>query len=130
MKGNRLFLLVILVVSVLLFTGLTRARAAEKIKFGLPNKANPLYMLPNYAAEQQGIWKQHGLKVEFSPFKGGGAMARAIAAGGINVGIHSTISIVRGVSRGLPVVSLADLETIEEHLFSSPETALSRRSAR
>ncbi|MEE8448036.1 MAG: ABC transporter substrate-binding protein [Thermodesulfobacteriota bacterium] len=84
--------------------------AAEKIKFSTPLKTVPHYALPMLAAEEKGIWKQEGLEGEWIPFRSGGSAHRAFAAGAIQIGIHSITSTLRIISRGVPVLLVADLK--------------------
>ena len=95
--------------------------AAEKFKYGTPNRLNPLYVLPPLAAEDKGFWKQQGLDVEFTPFKQGSAMAQALAAGAIHFGARTMMSLARGISRGLPAIVVADTGALNYYYLWVPK---------
>lgn len=105
-----------LVLVVLAFFWLPASRA-EKIKFSTSVKLQPNQILPPMAAEEKGFWKEEGLDVEWIPFDAGGAQHRAIAAGSIETGIGATISLMQAIARGVPMVLVADLGTINEFSF-------------
>ena len=107
MRGRAIGLvfLVSLIPSVLV----SQSLGIEKLKFASAVKVTPAFYLPMLAGQEKGFWKEKGLKVEWVPFKGGGAMNRAVAAGAINVGFGGAATAIRGASRGVPAVIVADL---------------------
>ncbi len=92
------------------------ALGAEKVKFGTPLKINPLHSLPMIAAEERGFWKEQGVDVEWFPFKGGGPLGRAVAGGAIDMAEETTVSVMRKLAKGLPILVVADVGG-EEPMF-------------
>ena len=89
-----------------LFPGHTLAQA---VKFGTSVKMSPAYYLPVMAAEEKGFWKEQGLKVEWVPFRGAAPMMRSVAAGHINIGGSTAAGLLLPMSRGVPVVLVAEM---------------------
>lgn len=83
--------------------------AQEKLKFASAAKGNPFYDLPAEAAAEKGFWKQHGLEVEYFPFRGGSDIHRAVVSGSIIMGAAGTAAIVQAASAGVPEVIVAEL---------------------
>lgn len=82
-------------------------QAAEKVKFGTPVKAAH-YDLPFLAGEEKGYWKINDLEVRWIPFGSETSMWWSLGWGRIDVAMGSVISYVRGASRGLPAIIVAD----------------------
>src|SRR3990172_7038063 len=55
--------------------------AADKITFGIPAKVSPAYYLPLLAGQEQGLWKEQGLDMEWVSFEGSAQLLRAVATG-------------------------------------------------
>lgn len=92
------------------------ARAAEKLKFSSSIKTHPLYVLPILAAEEKGFWRQQGIDMEWVPIGGGGPMFRAVAAGSVFIGMSGSLSATQARARGIPVIIVADLQSLEPFL--------------
>lgn len=95
-------------------TSVPLSQGAEKIKFGTPLKVNPQYALPVLAGEEMGFWKKEGLEVEWVPFQGGGPLFRAMAAGAVQMAHDAALSTIQAISRGVPLIIVADLGGIED----------------
>jgi NitT/TauT family transport system substrate-binding protein len=83
--------------------------AQEKLKIGSSVKDSPFYYLPVGAAQEQGIFKKHGLDVEWVPSKSGSDLERAFAADAIKIGLSSAGADIVGITRGVPISVLATL---------------------
>lgn len=60
-----------------------------------------------YYAQEQGFFAKAGLNVELSTMNNGAALAAAIAAGTLDVGVSTPIQIAQAVSRGVPFMLVA-----------------------
>lgn len=96
------------------------APALEKVRLGTPLKTSPLYVLPVLAANEKGFWSQEGLQVEWFAFAGGALMTQALAAGSLDMGIQATSSAIEAISRGIPLIIVADLQGREDLLVWVP----------
>lgn len=90
------------------------ARAADRIRLSNWGKTDPIYAIPVITAEEKGIWKAHGLKLEWLPFGSGSAMHQAVAAGATDVVVSGAVSVFQAVSRGVPETIVADMGAVEE----------------
>lgn len=85
------------------------AHAQEKLKVGSSVQESPFYYLPMGAAEEQGIFKKHGLNVEWVPSKSGSDLERAFAASAIKIGLSSAGADTIGIARGIPISVIATM---------------------
>lgn len=98
---------------------------AEKIKFGTPLKVNPQYALPVLASEEKGSWNKEGVEVEWVPFQGGGPLFRAMAAGSVQMAHDSALSTIQAISRGVPLIIVANLGGIEDmFVWARPDSPI------
>ena len=105
MKGTIFVILLFLVVGL----GLTgKGLAVEKIRYGTAIKQAPAYYLPILAAEEKGFWKEQWLAVEWLPVGTTKAMHAAIAAGSLNLGLDTAVSMIHVIGRGVPATIVAD----------------------
>lgn len=90
-----------------LFPNVSNAQDAVKIRWGMFNNYNPIYV-----AVEKGFIKEEGIDLEFSgTFTSGPAVVQAAATGNIDAG-HSAISgIVNAINSGIKVVGVADSQT-------------------
>jgi len=88
---------------------LSPAHAQDKVKIGSSVQDSPFYYLPVGAAQDQGIFKKHGLDVEWVPSKSGSDLERAFAADAIKIGLSSAGADIVGITRGVPVSVIATL---------------------
>lgn len=86
------------------------SQGAEKVRFGTPTLVEPHHRLLVEAAQEGGFWKETGLEVTWVALSGGGALAQAIAAGGVDVGLQTATAVIVQASRGLKQVAVADLK--------------------
>src|ERR1700760_3529195 len=63
-----------------LLAGATTSRAEDLVRIGLAVPNNAIYA-PFYAADALGLFKQAGLKVELTVYRGGAASQEALSAG-------------------------------------------------
>ncbi len=99
-----------LLVGLLTLGGLTvNSHPAEKLQLGSSIRLYPAFYLPILAAEERGFFKKNGLEVEWVPFRGGTTLARAMAAGAINIGLSTASSDIVAISRGVPIQIVAQL---------------------
>ena len=105
--------LLVLVVSLflLLYAIPSTAQALEKVKFATSVKMSPDAYLVTPVAQEQGFWKENGLKAEWIPMRGSGTLYRAVAAGEVKIGSTPGISFVQAAGRGIPVMVVSSLET-------------------
>lgn len=96
------------------------AAAQDRVKYGIPIKTSPLYVLPLLAAEDQGIWKKSNLQVEWPPFRAAGDMYRAVAAGEVQVGMSEIVTLLLSASRGLPLLLVSDTGALDSFHFFVP----------
>lgn len=83
---------------------LVRAQSAGPLKVGvIPAEVAGCAF---YAAEQ-GFFKNAGLEVDLQTFNNGGAVASAVAAGALDVGLSDLLSVITAHARGLPFVYVA-----------------------
>lgn len=85
-----------------------RLWAADKIRFGTAVKGSPLWNLPFLAAEENGFWKQNNLEVEWIAFTSSSPLARAVAAGSIDMGLDGTSGAVLAMAAGVPKLIVAE----------------------
>src|SRR3972149_1156428 len=76
----------------------------EKLKFGTSIRTYPPYYLPVMAAEEKGFWKENGLEVEWTPFRGGGPFMQALAAGALKIGYTAAATAFQAGAGGVAVV--------------------------
>jgi NitT/TauT family transport system substrate-binding protein len=86
------------------------AHAQEKIKIGSSVQDSPFYYLPIAAGQEQGIFKKHGLDVEWVPSNSGSDLERAYAASAIKIGLSSAGADIVGITRGIPISIIATLQ--------------------
>jgi NitT/TauT family transport system substrate-binding protein len=82
--------------------------SAEKVRFASHSKSNSYFVLPVLAAMEKGYWKAEGVEAEWFPFGSSTTMVRAVAAGGLDMGTLSPTSTIIAISRGVPMVIVAD----------------------
>ena len=92
-----------------LFSLLPSSVAAESLRFGLAIKV-PDHELPILAAEEKGFWKENGLEVNTTIFKGGRRLNQAVAARHIDMGTSGATGVFVAASRGLPLLMLATFQ--------------------
>ncbi|MEE8448771.1 MAG: ABC transporter substrate-binding protein [Thermodesulfobacteriota bacterium] len=91
-----------------------RVEAAESVKIGTSIRAFSVYVLTFSAGDENGIWKRHGVNVEWVPFKGGSAQYRAVAAGSLKLGLGPAVSEVRAIARRVPMVIVMNYQSLQE----------------
>lgn len=87
--------------------------AQEHIKYGTAVKLSPVYDLPVLAAQEQGIFKKHGLDVEWVPARNGPVFIRDIAASAVQIGSSTGVTDIPVIDRGAPAVIVANLQACE-----------------
>lgn len=93
------------------------SQALEKARVSTPVKTNPIYVLPMVAAEEKALWKQLGMEVQWFPFSAGGAQLQAMTAGAIDVGYSTTPSSIHGAARGVPLIIVSDLGSVDTYVL-------------
>lgn len=63
---------------------------------------------PLYLAEEEGLFEEQGLDVTISIGQGGSAIAAALQAGSIDIGFNNYVSLISGLSNGLPLQFVAE----------------------
>lgn len=96
---------------------LSFSQAVEKARISTPVKTNPIYVLPMVAAEEKEVWKQLGLEAQWFPFSAGGAQLQAMTAGAIDVGYSTTPSSIHGAARGVPLIIVSDLGSVDTYVL-------------
>ncbi|MGH7090298.1 MAG: ABC transporter substrate-binding protein, partial [Stellaceae bacterium] len=84
--------------------------AQEHVRYGTAVKFSPVYYLPVLAAQEQGIFKKHGLNVEWVPAKSGPDFIRDLAAGAVDIGSSTGATDIPAISRGAPAVIVGSLQ--------------------
>src|SRR3990170_1370185 len=82
--------------------------SADKLRFGSSVRGHPNYDLPMVAAAEKGIWKENGLEVEWTPFRAGGDLMRAVAARALDIATTGSSTSILAASQGVPVTIVAD----------------------
>lgn len=108
---RKIFLTVMVMAVLVSLFGWGGAQAAEKLKYSVSFREGVSQALPVATALEQGFWKQEGLDIEYVPFKSGSQMLRAMAAGHIKIGTDNAPGIIRGASRGVPIMMVALTQT-------------------
>lgn len=103
MTKNKAFACAILVTGALWV-----ANSWPAVRFGTSLRTNPHYVLPALAAVENGLWSESGIELKWVPFVSGTTMIRAIAAGEVDTGTIGLNSIILSVSRGVPIIAVAD----------------------
>lgn len=85
--------------------------SAEKVRFAVAFKWAPAYVLVNQAIEENNFWKKMGLQVEWTGFRGGADMHRAVSAGAIDVGISGVVGTLYALAGGAPELMMARWES-------------------
>ena len=93
------------------------AWGADKVNYGTALKGVLYYDLPMMAGLEKGFFNQAGLKLNWVPFKSGTQMHRAMAAKAIDIGISSTIGVVRAIVRGTPTKLVAEFPSQSHFLI-------------
>lgn len=62
-----------------------------------------------YLAQERGLFAAQGLDVEISVGQGGAAIAAALQAGGTDIGLSNYVTMINGMSNGLPVSLITEL---------------------
>src|SRR3989304_6551195 len=106
MTGKGLSLVALLFL--ILGWGIAKGLAADKLKLGTPVKVSANYALPPLAAQDKGFWKENGLEAEWVPFKGGGELHRAFAAGAGDVGLTGAGSALQAIANKVPEILVAE----------------------
>ena len=108
------FLIIAGVITLCTLLGAGAGASAEKIKFGVAFKGNPAFELVNLAAQQEGIWRKHGLALEWFGFRGSTPMNRAISAKALELGIGNAPGVIQAASRGVPVLIVAPFASMPQ----------------
>ncbi|MGY8999524.1 MAG: ABC transporter substrate-binding protein [Rhodospirillales bacterium] len=75
----------------------------SKITVGIPVMAATF--LPVYIAEDKGLYKKEGLEVKVLAFRGGSALAKAVIAGNVDIGVTSLAGMNVGIAAKQPLKS-------------------------
>lgn len=84
-------------------TGTTREGGLEKtdLTIGLPVAASTF--LPLYLADEDGLFVNEGLDIEFVTFRGGSDLIKAVVAGSVDIGITSLAGVTLGIAADQPL---------------------------
>ena len=113
MKG-RVFRYGLLIAMVMLAIFDYRVAEAQKVRIAPCVRSNPSYTLPFFAAEEKNLWSKNGVEAEWLPMRAGAAMIQAIAAGALDMGICAPLGGILAISRGVPEVIVADLQSPQD----------------
>jgi NitT/TauT family transport system substrate-binding protein len=96
------------------------AQATDQTVIRVGEVATDLNAESYYAADMD-FFEKAGLKVQLTTFANGGAVAGAVAAGAMDIGISNSIAVASAYSRGVPlqIVALGGMYSTK-----SPSTAL------
>lgn len=97
------------------------AHAQTKIVGGIAayNEA----LLPVYVAEEKGYFKDAGIQLELTNFKGGGPAVQALVSGSIQICFCAADHVVRLHARRQPAVILAGLDTFHSYALVAKASA-------
>lgn len=84
---------------------------AQKVKVGPCVKAAPSYSMAFFASEEGNYWAKNGLDAEWVGIRGGAAMARAMAARALHIGVCAPLGQIRAIARGVPELIMADFQS-------------------
>jgi NitT/TauT family transport system substrate-binding protein len=90
------------------------ATAQEKLRIGGAVQVFPLYYLPIYAAQENGIFKKNGLDVEWVPSQSGADLTRAFAASAIKIALSSAATDSLAIARGVPLSVIGNLQSYDD----------------
>lgn len=115
---KRLALLLTMMVGLVLTDS---ALSADKLKIASAVKLSANYYLPIMAAQEQGLFKQNNLEVEWVPLQGGGPMYRAVAAGAVKMGFTMVAAEFQAAARGISVMIVSTLQANDNfYIWSAP----------
>lgn len=86
------------------------ALSAEKVNLGTGVRAHPVHVLPILMAQEKGFFRQEGLEVEWIGLTNAMALHQAMAGGHVEVAIGDSSGLIQAISRGVPLVMVADLK--------------------
>jgi NitT/TauT family transport system substrate-binding protein len=94
------------------------------IVFGLPGIPPVFLAVQEYVAQEEGLFKKHGVEVQLRPFDTGAAAGRAVGSGDIDTAMVPTPVVVNMVANGaVPLVGIYGLEN-PDWLIGSSDPAL------
>jgi ABC-type nitrate/sulfonate/bicarbonate transport system substrate-binding protein len=108
------FLIGLAAAALMALSSVSSVSAAESMKYGSAVKLTPVFYLPVMAAQEKGIFKKHGLDVQWFPSSSGTDMQRALAASAIQIGSSAAAADILSISRGVPVVIVGDLQSYDD----------------
>ena len=114
------------VVALVVCLGLARAAAPvaaqEPIKLRFGKLGPNLGMARPHVAEQQGLFKKHGLDVQITQFRASPELNTAVVSGAIDIAISGVTSVLTARQRNLPVKAFF-VETVAPFYFllASPD---------
>ena len=76
--------------------------------------------LPMWIAEDEGLFKKHGLDVTMILFQGSAAATQALLGGGVDIVFGSAASAITVVGRGVPVAVIATTHLLDYQLVARP----------
>lgn len=120
---GRIIIIVILVVLAGLAGMIAEGLAVDRVRYGVAARLAH-YVTPLMAAEEQGFWKQNGLEVQWFSLPGAVALQKAIVGGSIDMGSTSLPDVIQASSRGVPMVSVANLNKLDYIVWVRTESPI------
>jgi ABC-type nitrate/sulfonate/bicarbonate transport system substrate-binding protein len=77
--------------------------------------------LPMWIAEDEGLFKKHGLDVKLNLFQGSAAATQALLSGSIDIVFGSASAAITVVGRGVPVAVVATTHLLNYELVTRPD---------
>ncbi len=120
----------VLVLAVMLLfwaQGLGQGFAADKLRLGTGVKLIFRMDIVPLAAEEHGIWKRHGLDVDWRAFRGTTTMIKGMLAGSIDLGVGQAATYLQALHRGVPLIAISDYYFAPDFAFYVRNTSRLRR---
>lgn len=127
--GRRPGFLLAALATFLVATGVGRA-GAEEAAISVANFQNNVLSLPDYIAEQEGIFKDKGIKVEMIGVESGPAAAALVAGGSADVGKIGADTLLSLLDKGQNFKVLAGFQKSDLELVLAKDSAAYAAGAR
>jgi NitT/TauT family transport system substrate-binding protein len=105
-----------------LAAGVAAAQQAELRKLNLGTAFAATSTLPLWIADDQGLFKKHGLDVKMTFFQGSAAATQALLGGSVDLVFGSAAASVTAAGRGAPLALIATTSLIDYMLVTRADT--------
>lgn len=105
-----------------LFASAASAQQPEPRKMNLGTAFAATSTLPIWIADDEGLFKKHGLEVKLIFFQGSAAATQALLGGSVDLVFGSAAAAVTATGRGAPLAIIATTSLIDYMLVTRPTT--------